>query len=559
MKRTVKFLISQGDTNKSSEKQSLIEQGVPMVKTDLTVTQLVKDAENGSFALPFFQRDFVWEKKDVTMFLDSMSKHWPTGSIILWDRPRVRGRKFGFLKGNPKEITTDVLVLDGQQRITTLLLLHRDGRIDLQAVYGRTTPYYFFFDLEESKFIASREESLAAGRYIDVEDILRGRIEVRRILKKYRRNQTQQLLIQDLKALADYKFPIVRTHVTTDEDAIDIFNRVNTSGKRVDKLELAFARLRDKEHTVSRKITAFQSEWVREGFDLTPRVLINSFLIVQHINDKEYYVTTRNADSQIKNYLNYSPRVLTDLENVFQRIKSALRFVKHVGFDSDQFLPSENVIAALAGYFERNDTKHYNLSTRRSNSLRRWLFRTLVFGRYTYTTNFEQDLEELQDSGRLPDSKGGPSYSHDGLIALMYAIGRRRGMTDYHGDEITWADTMRVNRVIHVDHIYPYSRLTREPILAVAGEDGEEFADDIGNKAFAVGESNISKNKKFLGREVCSKVVGQWLDGFSLLEEADYRKMCESKHALRQNWRDIRNFIEERHGRIIRDIKQEIR
>jgi Protein of unknown function DUF262 len=190
-----------------------------MGKTEFTVNQLIKGAEDGAFALPFFQRDYVWEKKDVTMFLDSMSRHWPAGSIILWDKLKVRGRRFGSLKGNPKEITTDMLVLDGQQRITTLLLLYQDGRIDLQAAYGKTNPYYFFFDLEESNFIASREESLDAGRYIDVEDILRERIRVRRISKKYRRSQGQRDLIQNLKALANYKFSIVHTHVTTDEDA----------------------------------------------------------------------------------------------------------------------------------------------------------------------------------------------------------------------------------------------------------------------------------------------------------------------------------------------------
>jgi hypothetical protein len=528
-----------------------------MSKTELTVAQLVRGGEDGRFALPFFQRDYVWDKNDIAMFLDSMSKAWPAGSIILWDKPRVRGRKFGSFKGNPKEVTTDRLVLDGQQRITTLLLLRQNGRITLEGEYGKSITYHFGFDLERGKFVASRNEISGDPQYVDTEDILRGRVKSRKIPKVYRRKQKH--IIHNLQAMAEYRFPVIHTQVHSNEDAIDIFNRVNTTGKRVDKLELAFARLRDKEHGVSRRIAIFQSDWVKEGYDLTPRVLINSFLIVHNINDKEYYLRTRNADTQIRDYLDDSPRILSDWENVFRRIKNAIVFLKNAGFDSDQFLPSENAIAALSGFFERHDMKSHELTARRRNSLRKWLFRTLLFGRYTYTTNFEQDLQVLQDYGRLPDSKGVPPYSQDGLIALMYAIGRANKMTDYRGTEITWADTNRAGRVIHIDHIYPYSRLTKEPISDMATDSDSELADDIGNKAFAIGESNTSKNKEFPGKDW--RTTGQWMDGFSLLCEQDYRKMCESRNsrALKHGWDDIKGFINQRHKRILRSINQQIR
>lgn len=181
----------------------------------------------------------------------------------------------------------------------------------------------------------------------------------------------------------------------------------------------------------------------------------------------------------------------------------------------------------------------------------------MLFGRYTYTTKFEQDLYALQDSGRLPEPKTrGQEYSEDGLIALMYVIGRNRGMTDFRGEEIAWAAAVNKNRVIHIDHIYPYSRLTKEPISNIAGDRCKELADDLGNKAFAIGESNTSKNRKFPGEEPRAK--GQWMDGFKLLSENDYHKMKESEHALRQGWREISNLIEDRRKRIIKDVEREI-
>lgn len=530
-----------------------------MARTELSVTQLINSADNDSFGLPFFQRDYVWDKKDVTTFLDSMSRNWPAGSIILWDKPNGRGRRFGSLKGNPKEISTDMLVLDGQQRITTLLLIRKDGRIELTSQYDKKIPYYLFFDLEECTFLASRQEKLDPQKYIDVEDILKGKVDIKSIAREYRQTKKKKLLLQRLKKLNEYKFPVVHTRVKSDEEAIDIFNRVNASGEKVDKLELAFARLRDREHEAARRITALQAEWIRKGFDLTPRVLMNSFLIVQNIDDPDYYVRTRNADSQIKSYLENSPAILTDLENVFKRIKDALHFLDRVGFDSDQFLPSENVIAALAGYFERNDIRFHKMTTRRINSLRRWMLRTILFGRYAKTPNFEKDLRVLQDSGRLPEPSARGTHSQDGLIALMYIIGRSNGMTDYRGDKVNWADTMAKGRVIHLDHIYPHSRLTKEEISSELGDDAEALADDIGNKAFAIGESNTSKNKKFPGGGVSSKVNGQWIDELSLLGEAEYQKMLKSEIWRRRYCRQIRSFIKKRRERILRDLKRQIK
>ena len=130
-------------------------------------------------------------------------------------------------------------------------------------------------------------------------------------------------------------------------------------------------------------------------------------------------------------------------------------------------------------------------------------------------------------------------------------------MRDFRGDEISWSATANAKRVIHIDHVYPYSRLTNRPISEVIGKSGEELADDIGNKAFAIGQSNTSKNKKFPGEE--ARAQGQWMEGFSFLGESDYRKMLDSDYALRRNWRVIRGFIEDRHDRIVRDIKREIR
>ena len=522
----------------------------------MTIAELVRRSKNDSIALPFFQRDYVWLGKDITPFLDSILEGWPVGSIILWDKRRAKGRKFGFLRGKPVDITADALVLDGQQRITTLQALREDGRIELTGNYGKTALHYFSYDLEEKKFVETRDPQ-DPRRYVDSRSILRGNINIRGIANKFRKRAKGK--IRALRSMSEYAFPVIHTSAANDEVAIKIFNRVNATGRKVDKVELAFARLRHEEPEVSGRMVDFQSEWQQRGYDLTARVLMNSFLITQNIKFGDY-LTTRNADGQIQDYLEQRPKppVLGDLNRTFSRIDSALDFLKNLGFDSDQFLPSENVIAALAGYFERHDSKYRDLKTGNKNNLRKWLFRTLLFGRYTYSTNFEQDLRDIQNRGRPSPSRWErmEKCTEDGLIGVMYAIGRKNGMTDYRGEGIIWANTAKTNRVIHVDHIYPRSRLTNGRISEKIGEkESEELADSVGNKAFAIGETNLSKNKKFPGGRM-NEVTGQWLDGVSMLSDTDYARMQKYDNALVQNCDEIKDFVSRRQERIFRDISE---
>ncbi|HCL85981.1 MAG TPA: hypothetical protein DIC45_05665 [Comamonadaceae bacterium] len=85
-----------------------------------TIDQLIQRVRTGRLALPDFQRDFVWNPSRVVELLDSVSRQWPIGSLLLLSGPQpfaIRSIESG------PEITDDELdlyVLDGQQRLTSL-------------------------------------------------------------------------------------------------------------------------------------------------------------------------------------------------------------------------------------------------------------------------------------------------------------------------------------------------------------------------------------------------------------------------------------------------------
>src|SRR6266496_4143190 len=97
------------------------------------LTFLLDQIENGELALPDFQRDFVWEPGATRELVRSVMQSFPAGTLLLMHSgaKHFKPRQFEespSLKGDPS-----YLVLDGQQRLTSMSL----------AFSGRGTHRYF--------------------------------------------------------------------------------------------------------------------------------------------------------------------------------------------------------------------------------------------------------------------------------------------------------------------------------------------------------------------------------------------------------------------------------
>ena len=102
------------------------EDGVPL----LTVAELVKRASH--WGLPHFQRGRVWENDHRARLLESLFDGTPCGSIILW-MPEGRPNDYGSALVPTFEGDLEALVVDGQQRLSTLLETYPDGALAQEA------------------------------------------------------------------------------------------------------------------------------------------------------------------------------------------------------------------------------------------------------------------------------------------------------------------------------------------------------------------------------------------------------------------------------------------
>ncbi|MDA0869799.1 MAG: DUF262 domain-containing protein [Proteobacteria bacterium] len=116
-----------------------------MAKAEATVEELVGMIERGELRLPEMQRQYVWRSTRVRDLLDSLYRGYPSGAILLWETDEdvpLQAMAVG-QQTNPYQTTR--LLLDGQQRLTSLSAVIRGEPVN---VYGRKRPIDILFNLE---------------------------------------------------------------------------------------------------------------------------------------------------------------------------------------------------------------------------------------------------------------------------------------------------------------------------------------------------------------------------------------------------------------------------
>jgi len=223
---------------------------------------LLDRIHTGDMVLPDFQRDFVWEPSATQALIVSIANNYPAGSIL-----RVRDRQRAFssreFEGAPPPTTDHTfLVLDGQQRLTSLY----------QAFYGVGDHRYYLdiralidgVDFEDAigylrctkKDVARREafELQAQKLLLPLSILQRGGTGFTRWASRVARtrqgadrddlqDQLDELGEQWIKRIDQYVFPVVTLSADTEPAALcTIFETLNRTGVKLSVFELLTAR-----------------------------------------------------------------------------------------------------------------------------------------------------------------------------------------------------------------------------------------------------------------------------------------------------------------------------
>jgi hypothetical protein len=217
------------------------------------ISTILEKIDEKQLFVPAFQREYVWKRDDAKLLIDSLIKQYPTGTMLTWETARPPELK-GPHKYNEKQGAVRLL-LDGQQRVTTLYMLMRGilpPYYTAAEIMNDTRGLYVSLDtLELAYYMKSRMENNPLWQ--NITDVFQGKVSAFDLQAQFA-SIGKTLGMDELKRLNDNinaitrikerEFPEQTIPIKANiREAIDIFYKVNASGVALTDAELALAQI----------------------------------------------------------------------------------------------------------------------------------------------------------------------------------------------------------------------------------------------------------------------------------------------------------------------------
>lgn len=463
----------------------------------MKISEILNQIDLGSYALPEFQRGYVWNRDQVKKLMMSLYRGYPIGGLLIW----VTTTDPSITRGDG-HLTPGVvnLILDGQQRITSLYGIIRghapkffDGNANsFTGLYFNIKEEYFEFYMatkmkDNPDWISVTELlQIGASNYIG-----KANPERKMFLFNY---------LDVLNRLNNIKDTDLHISNVTGEDktidvVVEIFNNVNTGGTKLNKGDLALAKICSLWPDARSEMKKYLKRLQGAGYYFSLEWLLRCVTV---------YMTGRPYFSELDKY---SIKNFKDaLYKTEQMIGLCLDHIgSRLGLDHDRVLASKFAIATMIGYIHAQPS--VKLDNAHWNRLMYWYIHTFLWGRYASATESKmaQDMNAIQegegvegllrlirqqrgDLNLTPEDFWGWSTGAR-FYPLLYLLTRMNHAKDFgSGLELTHV-LLGKNSTLEVHHIFP------KDVLYKAGKT-KAIVNSLANYAFLTKDTNLEISNK---------------------------------------------------------------
>ena len=416
-----------------------------MAKGEATVGELIDMIKRKEIELPEMQRRYVWKSTKVRDLLDSLYRGYPSGAILLWDTDeQVETQNFA-VGQEGASIHKSKLLLDGQQRLTSLSAVLRGEPV---VVRGRRRPIELLFNLdhpenlsevtevdddseldelqanptdenesseddeatdssspsdiqlqlESMTFIVKNSKMASLSNWIDVSDVFANddNVELIRRAGVTSMDDPRFKIYNDrLNRLRKVKQYIYRLDILertlSYEEVAEIFVRVNSLGVKLRGSDLALAQVTARWRGSLAIFQEYSETCTEQGFRLDTGHHLRTAVSIASSQCKFKVVSSLKTD---------------DIRDAWDKTKRstdfALNFLKaNCGITSPALLSSPLLVTALAYFANKRD---FSISPEEAAELRRYLLIANTKGRYSRASSesvLDQDLGILRDGGGI--------------------------------------------------------------------------------------------------------------------------------------------------------------
>jgi hypothetical protein len=477
----------------------------------MKISTILEKIDENQLFVPAFQREYVWTRDDAKQLIDSLIKEYPTGTMLTWETanpPELKGpHKYNEKQGAVK------LLLDGQQRVTTLYMLIR----------GEIPPYYtapeimndtrdLFVQLETlelSYYMKTRMEN--SPLWANITHVFQRKVRARDVVRTLEdkgetvTRQREDRIDDNTRAIENIlarEFPEQTIPVKASiREAIDIFYKVNASGVALTDAELALAQIcgywpqaRDR---FKDKLAALEKEGYVFKLDFIVYVLLGCLYHLgsdmKKLHDAENGETIRAAWDRLEK------QVLDYVVNLMR----TNAFVDH----TDEINSPYALVPIIVYCFGKNGT---HLTDAEIRKMVKWFFYSQVRTRYVgqLPQKLDRDLRTVAESPQpfdallqviaeenrleiLSTEFVGRAIQHP-LFSMVRWYLKSRGAVCF-----TTGMSLRRNMgskyQLERDHIFPYSKL-KEVGYGEGNRVKYALAQELTNRAFLTQVANRGKS-----------------------------------------------------------------
>lgn len=219
----------------------------------MKINQILDKIDENQLFVPAFQREYVWKRENAKDLVASLIRQYPTGTMLTWETntpPELKGK----WQYDPRQGAVKI-ILDGQQRITTLYLLIRN----------KIPPYYKESEiLKDPRDLYVNIKTLDLQYYkpsimqtdplwVNITDIFQRKIRERDLIRSIQdkgatlTREEEDVIsdnFRDIEHIPEIEFVEQSIPIKASlKEAIDIFYIVNASGVNLTEAELALAQI----------------------------------------------------------------------------------------------------------------------------------------------------------------------------------------------------------------------------------------------------------------------------------------------------------------------------
>ena len=364
----------------------------------MKIIDILAQIDAKQYALPEFQRGYVWNREQVKKLANSLYKGYPIGGILIWTTEADESYTRGDIDQANKSVK---LILDGQQRITTLYGLIKgeapsffegDDKAFKNLYFNLKTEIFEFYapiKMKDDEYWVDVTQvlKLGAANYIVQSDKKEFYMDYIEKLNRLYLNLTQK----------DLQIEEVVGEDKTLDVVVEIFNNLNSGGTKLSKGDLALAKICALWPEARQELRGILSRLREAGYEFKLEWLLRCVTV--HLTSKAYFAELEQVD--IEDF----KKSLKDVENRIDEILNQIG--SRLGLDNTRVLSSKFAIPLMIGYLNKQNRE---LNDAEWNKLLYWYIHTFLWGRYAGSTEsiLAKDLNVVNNGEGI-----------DGLINLL--------------------------------------------------------------------------------------------------------------------------------------------